>query len=261
MTRAAVLVVLAAALLAGPAAAIAPTPSLADPRITVVTYDPEAVVELRGVPGYQMLVEFDPTERIENVAIGDALGWQVTPNRKANLLFLKPMQRMGATNMTVVTNLRRYLFRLTVVATVGNRASQVPYAVRFLYPEVTAPEVTVPGPPPAPPPQDANHAYSYQGAQTLLPSRVFDDGKFTYFQFPENTDYPAIYAVDADGGEAVVNSSMRDGYIVVDRVARGFTLRRGKEMIRLFNDGFHETGPGPLSPQPRAKPRSHWFHR
>jgi hypothetical protein len=40
---------------------------------------------------------------------------------------------------------------------------------------------------------------------------------------------------------------------VVDRVARGFVLRRGKDETRIFNDGFREATLGPLSPQPRKR--------
>ena len=71
-------------------------------------------MQLRGWFGYQLMLEFEPDERIENVSIGDALGWQVTPNRRANLLFLKPVDRTAATNMTVVTDKRRYAFDLVV---------------------------------------------------------------------------------------------------------------------------------------------------
>ena len=78
-------------LLAAPAVAVVPRPGPGDPRIHVVDYDPSAVVELHGALGYQMSIEFDPLEKIENVAIGDSLGWQVTPNRRANIIFLKPM--------------------------------------------------------------------------------------------------------------------------------------------------------------------------
>ena len=41
----------------------------------------------------------------------------------------------------------------------------------------------------------------------MLPISVFDDGKATYFQFDADTDYPAIFAVDDDGKEAVVDIS------------------------------------------------------
>jgi type IV secretion system protein VirB9 len=253
MSRALLLAACCLALSGPAAAAVSPHPGGGDPRIGEVLYDPAQVVELSGVLGYQLTLEFDPLERIENVAIGDALGWQVTPNRKANLLFLKPMAQRPDTNMTVVTNLRRYEFQLSVRTKA--KAAQIPYTVRFVYP---APARVVP-PPPPPPPQDKNHAYSYQGSTKVLPTRMFDDGEATYFAFAEGGDLPAIYAVEADGGEAVVNSHMRDGYIVVDRVAPAFVLKRGADVTHVFNDGWKAEAVSALAPKPRAqKP---WWRR
>jgi len=249
---------IAAALLATPAAAVVPHPGGGDPRIHEVMYDPAEVVELKGALGFQLSLEFDPSEKIENVAIGDSLGWQVTPNRKANLLFLKPMAQRPDTNMTVITNLRRYNFELSVVSPKAKSAlKSIPFSVRFLYPPPVV-AVIVPPPPPLPP-QDKNHAYSYQGSKLLLPARMFDDGEATYFPFREREDLPAIYAVDGAGAEAVVNSHMRDGYIVVDRVAPGFVLRRGKEVTHVFNDGYQSQQLTALSPQ--LKKKDPWWRR
>jgi type IV secretion system protein VirB9 len=254
MSRA-VLIAALALLTAGPAAAVVPHPGPGDPRIFEVLYDPTQVVELHSVLGYQLSLEFDPAERIENVAIGDAMGWQVTPNRKANLLFLKPMAQRPDTNMSVVTNLRRYEFQLSVRAKAPAKA--IPYTVRFVYPP-PAVAFVVPPPPPAPP-EDRNHAYSYQGSTKVLPARMFDDGQATYFAFPEGGDLPAIYAVEADGGEAVVNSHVRDGYIVVDRTAPAFVLRRGTEVTRVFNDGWKTEAVSALAP--KARPAKPWWRR
>jgi type IV secretion system protein VirB9 len=249
---------LALTLLAAPAGAVAPHPGAGDPRIFEVLYDPSEVVELRGALGYQLSLEFDPGERIENVAIGDSLGWQVTPNRKANLLFIKPMAQRPDTNMTVITNLRRYNFELSVVNPKSRAAVRaVPFSVRFVYP---APVMARVEPPPPPkPPEDRNHAYSYQGSALLLPDRMFDDGEATYFTFRDHEDLPAIFAVDAGGAEAVVNSHMRDGYIVVDGISPGFVLRRGKELTRVFNDGYHAQQASALSP--KQKPKDPWWRR
>jgi type IV secretion system protein VirB9 len=239
---------------AAPEARAAPLDAHAiDPRIRVVPYRPDSVTEIKAVLGYQLMIEFAPDERIENVAIGDSLGWQITPNRKANLLFVKPMDKVPVTNMTVVTNLRTYLFEMIPDATPTRRGDRnIVYALQFSYPPEKAENTASDAPPPPPPPpQVVNSAYSYTGSTATLPMRIFDDGHATYFQFRDGEDYPAIFTTDGDKGEAIVNSSIRGGYVVVDSVARGFTLRRGADVTRIFNDGFREPQPGPLSPTPR----------
>jgi len=242
----------ALALAAAPALAVVPRPGPGDPRIHVVDYDPAAVVELRSALGLQLSVEFDPAEHIENVAIGDSLGWQVTPNRRANLLFLKPMSARPPTNMTVITNLRRYNFQLSVQK---QSSRTTPFSVRFLYAEPVV-AMVVP-PPPPPPPVERNAAYSYDGSTHALPVKVFDDGQDTYFAFRAEEDMPAIFAVDPDGGEAVVNTREYYGYVVVDRIARGFVLRRGSEVTRIYNDGFRVEEASAL----RQRKKDPWWRR
>ncbi len=241
--------------LAAPVAAlVSPTPAGADPRLRVVLYDPQQVVALHGVLGYQTMIEFDPAERIENVAIGDSLNWQVVPNRQANLLFLKPMARAALTNMTVVTNMRRYAFELSIGPSRPGDDRDVTYELRFEYPPPVTPLITRPQPPARRPPQDVNHAYSYEGSTLNLPTRVFDDGHVTYFRFAQGASLPAIFAVGGDNAEAVVNFRSQDGYIVVDQLARAFVLRRGKIETRIINDGFREDNQtSALTPEPRHK--------
>jgi type IV secretory pathway VirB9-like protein len=115
----------------------------------------------------------------------------------------------------------------------------VPFTVRFVY---APPLVLVPTPqPPDPPPEVRNAAYSFQGSRALLPVRIFDDGRDTYFAFFGDEDLPAIFAVEPDGAEALINLRLRDGLFVADRVAQGFVLRRGGEITRVFNDGYRRT--------------------
>ena len=239
-------------LLAGPALAVVPHPGAGDRRIHEIDYDPAQVVELRSALGLQLSVEFDLGEKIENVAIGDSLGWQVTPNRRANLLFLKPMSARPPTNMTVVTNLRRYNFQLSVQK---RATAATPFSVRFLYAEPVV--AMIAPPPPPPPPLERNAAYSYDGSTHALPVKVFDDGQDTYFSFRAEEDMPAIFAVDPDGAEAVVNTRQYYGYVVVDRIARGFVLRRGKEITRIYNDGFHIEEASAL----KARKKDPWWRR
>ena len=236
--------------------ALVPRPGSGDPRIFVVDYNPAEVVQLRGTLGYQTLIEFAPDEHIENVAVGDSLGWQITPNHKADLLFVKPLSEVPVTNMTVVTNMRRYAIELSVRPRSSTEKS-VLYTLHFLYPEVALAKVVVaasaPQPETPPPPKMVNNAYSFDGSEKIVPTQIFDDGHSTYFQFREGEAYPAIFSVDADGAEAVINSSTRGPYVVVDRTARSFVLRQGAELTHVFNDGFHEPTLGAQSPQRRTK--------
>lgn len=241
--------------------AIAPEPGPGDPRIRVVHYDPNEIIELQATLGYQMTIEFEAGERIEIVSIGDSADWQLTPNHKADLLVVKPLNARSATDMTVFTNLRRYLFDLSVRRPRGRDDPSIIFGVQFDYP---APFVAVAEPAPAPPapapPVDVNHAYRIEGSRNSAPLRVFDDGRSTYFTFPEAEEYPAIFAVDPDRKEAVVNSATRDGFVVVDRLAGAFVLRRGVEITRVYNDGYREPAAGPDVAPPAARSRKHhWW--
>lgn len=247
MRRAAILVA-AAMVLAGAAPAFAQNYEAApDARIRTVLYSADRVVHIDAFFGYQLMIQFSPAERIENVAIGDGATWQVTPNKAADLLFVKPVERAAPTNMTVVTDQRSYLFELDAHPAATARTLGMTYVVRFAYPP--PPAVAVVAPPP-PPPERRNVAFSYTGARELLPSVVFDDGRFTYFRWPAETTTPAIFAVAADGSESLVNYTWRDGYLVVEEVAPRFSLRDGKVVTTVVNQGWRPPERGADAPRP-----------
>jgi len=234
-------------------AAQTPLPGPVDPRIRTIVYNPREVVTITGQLGFQMVVSFGTGERIENVSVGDSLAWQVTPNKKADLLFLKPIDRQPATNMTVVTTLRRYNFEL--IATLPTTRRDQTYDVRFVYPneemaaalsatrDTTVSETT--------PPESWNFAYSYTGAKTNVPARVFDDGRSTYFQWPESADTPAVFVISADGREALLNHVTKGRYFVVEQVAAQFVLRSGSQVTMVFNDAMRVEEPGSAAPRAR----------
>src|SRR4029078_10567575 len=59
-----------------------------DPRLLSRLFHPQAVVRIDGRVNVETTIRFGEDELIENVAIGDSNGWQVTPNKRANLLFV-----------------------------------------------------------------------------------------------------------------------------------------------------------------------------
>lgn len=216
-------------------AADTPRPGVLDPRIQTVEYDPDQVVVLRGTLGYQFMLEFSPDERIETVSIGDSIGWQVTPNRKANVLFIKPIEASAGTNLTVLSDQRRYAFELRVAP----RSSRAPilYVARMVYPQPAVVEV-LPDPPPEGPPTVANAAYVISGSTDSRPLRVFDDGQQTFFEWSADSAVPAIFAVSASGSESLVNSAVRGPYTVVEQLAAKFMLRNGSAVTTVVNQAY-----------------------
>ncbi len=207
-------------------AARVPEPGATDPHIQSIYFVPDEVVLLQGAIGWQIMLEFGPDERIENVSIGDALAWQVTPNKRARILFLKPLVKNAATNMTVVTDRRRYAFALQTTA----RFATTPWIVRFQYPPDVVEAIEEP---PPPPPPVANLAYTTRGDAAVVPARVWDDGQMTYFEFLPEQAIPAIFANGPGKNEALVNSLTRGRTIVVQQRAGRFTLRSGKSLATV----------------------------
>ena len=227
-------ILLAAAAFAGPATA-------GDPRIVTRGYDASTVAQVNGRVGIQSTIEFSSDEHIENVAVGNSASWQVTPNKHANLLFVKPVSARARTNMTVITDKRTYLFDL------GIRPMASPiYILRFVYPKTTNPSapstaVTLASPPAAPAipapvaPDHLNFAWKSAGAKNLLPSRIFDDGRSTWLQWAKDAPLPAILSAGPGGDEGPMNYTVRGDYVVLDSVPEQIILRRGKALARLLS--------------------------
>lgn len=204
-------------LIAAPAhAEVVPQPSPGDPRIQTVDYDADQVVRLGLQTGYALTLEFAADERIENVAIGEGAGWQVTPNKRGDHLFIKPTGGAADTNLLVLTDARRYSFLLSA----GTGMGVSPYVVRFRYAGIDMAPPTV---------IDEDHgSYRIKGARELIPTAMSDDGLATAIEWPADAAIPAVYAVDAQGNETLVNGAMREGRFVIDAIAPRFVFRSGK---------------------------------
>lgn len=236
-----------------------PEPGAADSRVRHVVYNPRDVVDVLGHYGYQTLIQFADYEQIENISIGDSLAWQVVPNERGNLLFLKPIEKDAETNLTVVTSApttengtglsqRIYVFSLRANSADHHDSDRFTWTVQFHYPEderaminirdyqqslangATLGESLEPS--------DWNFNYSFAGHREQVPVKIFDNGTFTYFEFDQRTDTPAIFLVDANQNESLVNGVRQGKYVVVHRVGKQFTLRNGDVVTCIFNDAY-----------------------
>lgn len=213
-----------------------------DSRLVERLYDPADVVLVSGKANVQATIKFGEDEVIENVAIGDSQSWQVTPNKRANLLFVKPLTPTAATNMTVVTTKRTYLFDL-----VASPRNSPLYVLSFTYPEdpedeqlaaagtASPTEIAAASDPYAVvDPAALNFAWSGEGDAALLPVRMFDNGEATFLAWPAGAAVPAILVRDDKGTEGPVNFTVRGDTIVVDGVPSAIILRSGKDVAQIF---------------------------
>lgn len=218
-----------------------------DPRLVERMYDPATVVTIEGRTKVQATIQFGEDEAIENVAIGDSNAWQVTPNKRANLLFVKPLSPTASTNMTVVTNQRTYLFDL-----VASPRAKPLYVLKFTYPEPEVDETQLAearqtaspaemaaatDPYAVVDPAELNFAWAGEGDSALLPGQTYDDGNVTFLTWPAGRAVPAILVKDHEGTEGPVNFTVRGDTIVVDGVPREIVLRSGDDSALLTNTG------------------------
>ena len=241
-----------------------PQPGPADSRIRTVVYNERDVVHVVGHYGFQTLIQFADYEEIENISIGDSLAWQVVPNERGNLLFVKPVEQNAQTNLTVVTSTpsktdatgvsqRVYVFSLDAKGKDEHKSPAFTWTVKFHYPEdvehsmlltqrrrdiaanaIVGATGAIGGVDPA----DWNFHYTFSGDKVQVPVKIFDNGKFTYFEFDDQTDTPAIFLVGKNQDESLVNGVRQGRYVVVHRTARQFTLRNGDVVTCIFNENF-----------------------
>ena len=212
-----------------------------DKRIRTLDYSPDHIVQILGRSGIQSTIEFAPDERIENVAVGDSSAWQITPNRRASLLFVKPLIARSRTNMTVVTDRRTYMFDLVA----GDKWTTPVYALKFSYPndktaeaEKPAQEVSAVAAPPQPTPaqvaEKLHFDWKSKGHGKLLPDRVFDDGSSVYLAWDKDTPLPAILTMSEDHKEGPLNYRIDGQYIVISPVPANLVLRYGSKYALLW---------------------------
>lgn len=274
MKRIARFVATCLAVLAGSSAA---APASTDPRLREVVYDSNAVVTVPVKRGVVTLVVLDADESITELAAGlggdcskpDA-AWCVAAQPGGRHLFVKAKSNASAANnLAVVTDRRTHALRFVVLADSDTRPPVFRLTLKAPAPAMppartaareAAPLAPLPAIPLPPPPQQVvaerlqakaqvlNTQYSMaqgDGSQDIVPTLVFDDGRFTYLRLPGNREVPAVFHVLGDGSETLVNARMEDDLLVVDRVSRRLMLRAGSAVVGLWNEAFDLEGRPP----------------
>ncbi len=211
-------------------------------------YNPNEVYRYIGHYTYQGFIEFEQGETIGTISMGNPSLWLF--ESLGNRLFLKPVGEDGSeTNMTVITSKRVYHFELMAREAKGIADKNLIFVVKFVYPDekekniVEFAKTNLSDEPDLRDLSKYNFNYQYTGEKSIAPSKVFDNGQFTYFQFSnKNSEIPAIFNVDADGYESLVNYRVSSDYVIVERVGAQFTLRNGSEIVCVYNINLYTSG-------------------
>lgn len=220
----------------------------AEKKFRSYVYNPNDVYRYIGHYNYQGFIEFDAGESIATISMGDPSLWLF--EHLGNRLFLKPVGEYDSqTNMTVITNNKVYHFELMAREADNINDKNLIFVVKFIYPDeedkniVQFPKKTPSDEPDLRNLSQYNFSYEYTGDPTIAPLKVFDNGEFTYFQFAEKSaEIPAIFNVDSNGFESLVNFRAAGSYIIVERVGSQFTLRNGNEIVCVYNMDRYSSG-------------------
>ena len=234
-----------------------------DSRIRFVDYQPYNITRVVGSLRSSVQIEFAADEEIAHVALGNTVAWEVAP--AGNILFLKPRENQPITNISVITtrrdgSTRSYQMELTVRDGPVAAGHDTYFYVKYRYPADEAERRR----------QDAtaraqaaqagqagkilalheqygprNWRYSAQGSVTLEPQAVYDNGKITTFAFSGNQEMPAIYMENSDGTESLVPKSVDGDLVLVHAISRKFILRRGGDVLCIFNEAYEPAGINP----------------
>lgn len=241
-----VLLYIVIALIAAPLSALAvqtSRPLPGDSRFRVINYHPNAPHKYVGFYDYNSSIIFEKDETIETISMGNPKAWQL--NASGNRLYIKPIADFpedAITNMLLMTNKRIYHFILEA-AEVGDEGIDDPdlvWETRFLYSDDSSDSIrqfaSAIGPDLSRP-ENYNFNYNIAGSDIIAPLRIFDDGKFTYFEFSStNAEVPAFFLADFQGNESLVNYRIMGKYVVVEKVGSRFTLRNGPHITCVFNE-------------------------
>lgn len=238
----------------------AATPIVTDSRIKTFVYNENEVFNIVTHYGYQSNIELGPSESVQTLSIGDRVGWQIIPSGRR--IFIRAMEEGAHTNMTVVTNKRAYQFDIREAGRAALMSGeQLVYVVRFYYPDEPGfqpPQPVVSAaammPPPAPvasaplmsapaaaqavpAPAPMNYNYTFSGPAVIAPTKIYDDGRATYFKFPAAGAQPQVAVITASGAEMPVPSRVTpEGMTVVGVVAPRFLLKSGSSRVVVYNE-------------------------
>lgn len=213
-----------------------------DPRFKSFAFTPNTTYKIITVYDNPSFIEFEAGETVATIVNPKKTAWQLVPS--GNRLFIKPEETDADTQITVMTNKRLYFFEMYAKEPDSNFDKDYSFFFKFKYPndeesktirtyaKSILPDVDQS-------PWKYNFNYTITGEDDLYPVKIFDDGEFTYFEFPRTSKMPAVFSVDSNGFESIVNFRIVGEYLIVEEVSGKFTLRNGADIVCVFNENMY----------------------
>lgn len=211
-------------------------------------WEPGAIYELQTSPDFVSTLLLEPGEVLIDIAAADTARWSVSNTLSGDraLLIVKPSAPKLKTNIVLVTDRRAYLIEAVSAAGEVYTAQAA-----WTYPAPPAPP-PVPEPEPEPPrPLHEDYVLKAprKGPPPWMPEKVWDDGRRTWVQFPEDiaaSDMPPLFIRTAEGLE-LVNYRIQGRRYEIDRIFTEAELRLGRKkpvVVRILRRPPRETGEG-----------------
>lgn len=225
-------------------------------------FEPGRVYRLLGRRGYVSEIRLGIGDSIStDPKGGDTDGWDVIAPIGSTVITVKPRRNANHSNLILQTAVRSYLIALEVAE--DHSPCKGEWQLTFQLP---APPIVLPAELPgaiaareartlqeaatATPP-GRNWSYSMQalpGSDDIVPTEVYDDGRFTYIRIPGNRELPSAFRISTDGTESFTERHMegRDLMVVHD-VSRQWVLRLDKQTVGIWNEAFDIEGVPPVA--------------
>jgi type IV secretion system protein VirB9 len=226
------------------------------------TFEPGRVYRLLARRGYVSEIRLGAGDSISTSPMGgDTDGWDVVAPIGSTVVTVKPRRVAENSNLILQTAFRSYLIGLEVAADHSPCKGEWQLTFQLPAPPIVLPaelpgaaaarearalqEAAVASPP------GRNWSYSMQalpGSDDILPTEVYDDGRFTFIRVAGNRELPSVFRISTDGTESFVERHMegRDLMVVHD-VSRQWVLRLDKQVVGLWNEAFDIEGVPPVA--------------
>lgn len=247
-------------------------------RIQTIEVNHHSIIDLTLIKGLPTVIELPQGEKIQDIAVGGLSDWSQEWEivKRDSLFFIKPLKNASATSLILSSHLQQYIFDLNPIGNLKKSTTPTQAISRLILQRkppnptidqalqekqikqthllITQAEAKIKiiehqlktAREKMTQEQYKNSNYSLEITQLnedIQPRQVFDNGRFTYFQFPNQLAIPAIYRkANLSDQETLINYHFEDDFLVAHGTGKSWTLRLGNSVVAVYNEAYEAEG-------------------